>query len=279
MSLGLYIFAVYTLGSMLSLIREDNLKAIIPLGLPFMAEALIILVTVIPEADTQSTLVVVCAAEVESDFRESLLPNERPKIQVYVKSNGMFGLLEWWFYEAMDKRFMPEFCNGSLKQGMFSQSPSTHFTKQILTVIFILFELYAGIMSTISTSISPVISILVSIYSLLSLICYLDIPCSKLAKMAQSYFASFKLSAFCLGYLFDGFATKQAFEFSYTLMTIVITADAYLSYYSLVEKHDFSSSSGPVDSTLLTSNWKHGLFYNQEGTATSKTIAAFLLTL
>jgi len=54
MTLGLYILAVYTIGSLLSLIREDNLKAIIPFGLPFMAEALIILAKVIPEADTQT---------------------------------------------------------------------------------------------------------------------------------------------------------------------------------------------------------------------------------
>ena len=62
-------------------------------------------------------------------------------------------------------------------------------------------------------------------------------------------------------------------------MTVVITADAYLSYYSLMDKHDFSSSSGPVHGSLLASNWKHGLFYSQDGTATAKTLAAFLLTL
>lgn len=78
---------------------------------------------------------------------------------------------------------MPEFCNDSLKQGVFSLSPNKHFTRQILTVTFILFELYTGIMSAISTYIAPVISIFVCIYSLMSLICFLDIPCSKLVKM------------------------------------------------------------------------------------------------
>jgi hypothetical protein len=81
MSLGLYILAVYTIGSLLSLIREDNLAAIIPFGLPFMAEALIILFKVIPEADGQSTLMVVRGAEVENDLSESLLPKGEPKPQ------------------------------------------------------------------------------------------------------------------------------------------------------------------------------------------------------
>jgi hypothetical protein len=76
MSLGLYIFAVYTIGSLLSLIRNDNLSAIIPFGLPFMAEALIILAKVIPEGDTQSISIVVRGAEVENDLSESLLPKE-----------------------------------------------------------------------------------------------------------------------------------------------------------------------------------------------------------
>jgi hypothetical protein len=62
-------------------------------------------------------------------------------------------------------------------------------------------------------------------------------------------------------------------------MTLVITADAYLSYFSLMDKHSSSSSSGSGDGSMLTSNWKHGLFYNQDGTATGKTFAAFLLTL
>ena len=79
MSLGLYILVVYTIGSLLSLIREDNLAAIIPFGLPFMAEALIILAKVIPEADTQTTLMVVRAAEVVNDLSESLLPKGETK--------------------------------------------------------------------------------------------------------------------------------------------------------------------------------------------------------
>jgi hypothetical protein len=174
---------------------------------------------------------------------------------------------------------MPEFCNDSLKQGVFSLCPNKHFTRQILTVTFILFELYTAVMSAISTSIAPVMSILVCLYSFLSLLCFLDIPCSKLVKMSQSYFAAFKLSAFCLGYLFDGFATNQGFDFSYTLLTLVITADAYLSYYCLLDKHDLSSSPGVGDGSFLRSNWKHGLFYSQEGTATAKTLGAFLLTL
>jgi hypothetical protein len=81
MSLGLYILAVYNIGSLLSLIREDNLAAIIPFGLPFMAEALIILFKVIPEADGQSTLMVVRGAEVENELSESLLPKGEPKPQ------------------------------------------------------------------------------------------------------------------------------------------------------------------------------------------------------
>jgi hypothetical protein len=46
-----------------------------------MAEALLILAKVIPEADTQTTLLVVRGAEVENDLGESLLPKGETKPQ------------------------------------------------------------------------------------------------------------------------------------------------------------------------------------------------------
>ena len=94
-------------------------------------------------------------------------------------------------------------------------------------------------MSAATTNIAPTMSILVCVYSTLSLYAYFDLPSSKLVKMWQSYFASFKLSAFCLGYLFDSLSSHQGLEFYYCLMTAVITIDAYISYNYLIEKYDF----------------------------------------
>jgi hypothetical protein len=233
MTLGLYISALYTFGSMLSLIRKENLSALITFGLPFMAEALIIITKIMPEADKIDVpMVVRSEGVIENDLNERLLPKEEKPVENkdQVKSTNIFGLIEWWFYEAIDERFMPEFCNESLKLGVFSLPASKHSTRQILTVTFILIELFSAIMSAATTHIAPIMSILVCIYSVLSLYCFFDLPSSKLMKMSQSYFAGFKLSAFCLGYLFDAAATNQGFEMYFTMMTLLITADAYLSY-------------------------------------------------
>ena len=51
MILGLHVFAVYAFGSLLSLLRNENLSALIAFGLPFIAEALIIIAKVMPEAE------------------------------------------------------------------------------------------------------------------------------------------------------------------------------------------------------------------------------------
>ena len=35
-------------------------------------------------------------------------------------------MIEWWFYEAIDERFMPSFCNESMKLAIFNLPASKH---------------------------------------------------------------------------------------------------------------------------------------------------------
>jgi hypothetical protein len=91
--------------------------------------------------------------------------------------------------------------------------------------------------------------------------CYLDLPSPKLVKMSQSYFAAFKLSAFCIGHLFDALANQQKVDAYFAIMTIVITLDAYVSYNYLMEKHELAGSE-IHEGNIISGNWKHGLFYN-----------------
>jgi hypothetical protein len=122
-------------------------------------------------------------------------------------------------------------------------------------------------------------SVLVAVYASLSLYCFFDLPSSKLMKMSQSYFASFKLSAFCLGYLFDALSSNQSIEFYFIVMTLIITADSYLSYNYLMKKHQFEEVSEEEEASFLHGNWKHGLFYSQTAKPSTKTFGAFILTL
>jgi len=122
MILGLHVFAVYAFGSLLSLFRHENLSALVAFGLPFMVEALIIITKVMPEPQTVTQARVVrTEGVIENDLNESLIPKEPKQTEKqHTKQTNVFGIIEWWFYEAIDERFMPEFCNDSLKLGVFS---------------------------------------------------------------------------------------------------------------------------------------------------------------
>ncbi len=123
-----------------------------------------------------------------------------------MKETNSFGLIELWFYEAFDVRFMPAFCNESSKYGVFSLNPNNYAGKQILTLSLILVELFSAVMSASTTSIAPIMSIIISVYAALSLYCFFDMPSCKLVKMMQSYFVAFKLSALCLSSSFEAYA-------------------------------------------------------------------------
>lgn len=81
MTLGLYIFALYTFGNMLSLIRKENLSALITFGLPFMAEALIIITKIMPDSEKINVpMVVRSEGVIENDLNERLLPKEEKPV-------------------------------------------------------------------------------------------------------------------------------------------------------------------------------------------------------
>jgi hypothetical protein len=98
-------------------------------------------------------------------------------------------------------------------------------------------ELYLSILSASQASIAPVMSFFVILYSLFSLYAYMGLPHPRFIQVSQSYFAATKLSAFCLGYLFDAFCYgtfNQWGDLSFLLMTILITFDALVGFNHLL---------------------------------------------
>ena len=139
---------------------------------------------------------------------------------------------------------MPEFCNSSMKLGVFQLPASTHFKQQIALLTLIMVELYFAILSTVTSKISPALGLLVTAYALLSFYAYLGLPSHKLVNMSQSYFASAKLAALCLGFLFDSILSGAfSKEYSFTIMTLLITFDAVLGFNHLVDKEKYSFGS------------------------------------
>jgi len=124
--------------------------------------------------------------------------------------NTMLGMAERWIYEAFDERFMPFFCNQSLKQNLFNKSSKKYGDQQIIALIVIMMEIYLSILSAVSTTVAPVMSCFAVVYSLVSLYSYLGLPSNKPLDIMKSYFASFKVSAFLLGYHFDACLSRTA---------------------------------------------------------------------
>lgn len=86
-------------------------------------------------------------------------------------------------------------------------------------------------MSSVNTNVAPIMSILVVIYSICCLHAYLGLPSIKYIDVSQSYFATTKLSAICLGYMFDAICqNKFENEYSYSLMTLLLTLDALYGF-------------------------------------------------
>ena len=77
MTLGLHVFAVYAFGSLLSLVRPENLGALVAFGLPFIVEAAVIASKVVPSNTMEEGSVVWTGrSQIENDLSESLLPKE-----------------------------------------------------------------------------------------------------------------------------------------------------------------------------------------------------------
>ena len=80
-------------------------------------------------------------------------------------------------------------------------------------------------------------SALTLFYSMASLYTYMGLKTNKFIDISQSYFAAFKLSAFLIGYLFDeSLPINYRFEFSYFMMTLILTIDAYYGFYKLIKE-------------------------------------------
>jgi hypothetical protein len=231
-------FAIFMISSILSLLSGGNLSAIMVFAIPYWIEPLVILYNLIPEPCNEHQIVDTRNLE-ENDLSESLLPKHDSPKSINVKDTHIFGIIEWWFYESIDKHFMPDFCNKSLKKSLFSLPSSLYYNTQILTLCFLSIQLFLGLMSSATTEIAPLLSIICVIYTVLSLYSFLDPVGTKFIDLSTSYFASFKLSAFCLGYLFDAY-TIGRLEWFYSLLTLVITCDAYYGLYKLIEEQKIS---------------------------------------
>ena len=144
-------------------------------------------------------------------------------------------MAERWFYEAFDERFMPQFCNQSLKQGLFVKSSIKYGDQQVLALSLIILELYFSLMSLFTSTIAPLMSLFALLYSLVSFYSFLGLPTTKPLDILQSHFASFKLSAFLLGYLFDSALPKTStIDNYYIILTLLITLDAYYGFNVLI---------------------------------------------
>lgn len=132
---------------------------------------------------------------------------------------------------------MPQFCNHSFKKGLFEKCPTKHGDEQMTVLTLILLEIFFSLISVATTKIAPVMSALALFYSMASFYTYMGMPTNKFIDVSQSYFAVFKLSAFLIGYLFDeSLPIDYRFEFSYFMMTLILTIDAYYGFYNLVKE-------------------------------------------
>lgn len=70
------------------------------------------------------------------------------------------------------------------------------------------------------------------LYAVTSLYSFFGFKTTKFIDVSQSYFASFKLSAFLLGYFFEkSLPISYYFEFNFAMMTFLLIIDAYYGFY------------------------------------------------
>lgn len=165
---------------------------------------------------------------------------------------------------------MPEFCNESLKNNAFLLGRS-QFDSQMMSAVLVFAELYFALMSAIHTSVAPIFSIIVAIHALFSMACYFGINSSRFVQICQSYAATYKLSAIALGYLFDHIVQHGfGFEFSFLMMTLVLSFDAFLGYALLSARSEFCKDTKDLifqeslQTTVLADNWKSSQFKSSD---------------
>jgi hypothetical protein len=136
---------------------------------------------------------------------------------------------------------MPEFCSGSFKQNVFLLPSTIHDKKQIALIVVMFLELFLAVMSSVRTEVAPTLSLIIALYTTLSIYSYFGLPTNKIVDVSQSYFAATKLSAFFLGYLFDSICSGSfKNEVYFTLLTILVTLDASQGFHYLVSKQQLS---------------------------------------
>lgn len=166
-------------------------------------------------------------------------------------------------YESTDSKFMPEFCNESFNNNAFNLNGS-HFFIQLTSGILMFAQLFFAILACVHSNVAPVLSFLIAMYALFSIYCYFGLKNFKTVSMCQSYFAATKLSAFALGYGFDSLAAGTSIEMSFLMMTLLISADAFLGFSLLTNRSEFTnqtkSTQFMVESgatmTFFFDNWK-----------------------
>lgn len=155
---------------------------------------------------------------------------------------------------------MPELCNESFKNRAFE---GRQFHLQLTSIVMIFAQIYFSIMSSVHSTIAPVFSIFVAVYSLTSLYCFFGLKNTRAVVMSQSTLVSLKLSAVALGYLFESFRNGGFnYEISFMIMTALLLTDALLGYSLLITREEFSSEvknfqvMGTTTLAFFFDNWK-----------------------
>ena len=145
--------------------------------------------------------------------------------------------------------------------------------------------IYTSIICAIESSISPVLALFVTFYSLMSLFNYFGIKESSIVDASASYFAVCKLSLLALGYTADSLIISGTVDLSFLVMTLVLCFDAfyglsvYLSQAQYVsEKKTFNKKSS-LSATLCMDNWKSNLFRSQDVSLKIAALVVFTLQL
>jgi len=151
---------------------------------------------------------------------------------------------------------------------------------QLTSGILIFVELYLSIMSAVHSQIASVFSIFVAIQAVFALYSFFGLPNHRFVLISQSYFATLKVAAVALGYLFECVRNGVFNEISFFLMTVVLTFDAFLGFALLVSRDDYKTEERclktmeNVNKAFSSDNWKTHQF---KGKNVSEKVSAFVV--
>src|SRR5687768_6089084 len=120
----------------------------------------------------------------------------------------------------METEFYQVFCQQNWKKNAcnLNNALSTQMLSGLLTFALI----YTSILCAVESSISPVLALFVTFYSLMSLFNYFGIQENAFVDASASYFAVSKLSLLALGYAADSLIVKGTIDLSFLAMTTIL---------------------------------------------------------